>query len=189
MNQNKDVVDNLVNFGKGHVVKYGEEHYYNFGLEAGSKPELVIAIHSLMINGSPDAYLVCNGYKDSDYISLALAARTIKLNTIIVLELEEEVDTVVRASQALGVRPVIGIRARLLTTNPGHFGSTSGKHGKFGLLEAQIYAVAEKLKELGMLDCLKLLHFHIGSQIPTTSIIGSAVREATGYGEMTVHIC
>ncbi|OAY81484.1 Arginine decarboxylase [Ananas comosus] len=139
VNQNKDVVDNLVNFGKGHVVKFGEDHYYNFGLEAGSKPELLLAMHSL-INGSPEAYLVCNGYKDMDYISLALVARTIKLNTIIVLELEDEVDTVVAASKKLNIRPVLGIRARLLTTNPGHFGSTSGKHGKFGLLEAQIYA-------------------------------------------------
>ncbi|XP_020085240.1 arginine decarboxylase 2-like [Ananas comosus] len=180
VNQNKDVVDNLVNFGKGHVVKFGEDHYYNFGLEAGSKPELLLAMHSL-INGSPEAYLVCNGYKDMDYISLALVARTIKLNTIIVLELEDEVDTVVAASKKLNIRPVLGIRARLLTTNPGHFGSTSGKHGKFGLLEAQIYAVAKKLEQLGMLDCLKLLHFHIGSQIPTTSILSSAVREASGY--------
>ncbi|OAY81487.1 Arginine decarboxylase 2 [Ananas comosus] len=170
VNQNKHVVDDLVKFGK----------HYSFGLEAGSKPELLLAMHSL-INGSPKAYLVCNGYKDMDYVSLALVACSINFNTIIVLELEDEVDTVVRASQALGVRPVLGIRARLLTTNPGHFGSTSGKHGKFGLLEAQIYAVAEKLKELNMLDCLKLLHFHIGSQIPTTSIISSAVREATGY--------
>ncbi|OAY84565.1 Arginine decarboxylase 2 [Ananas comosus] len=170
VNQNRDVVDKLISLGKD----------YNFGLEAGSKPELLLAMNSL-INGSPKAYLVCNGYKDMDYVSLALVSRNFDLNTIIVLELEDEVDTVVAASKKLNIRPVLGIRARLLTTNPGHFGSTSGKHGKFGLLEDQIYAVAETLKENNMLDCLKLLHFHIGSQIPTTSIIGSAVREATGY--------
>nr|CAD1844576.1 unnamed protein product [Ananas comosus var. bracteatus] len=146
VNQNRDVVDKLISLGK----------VYNFGLEAGSKPELLLAMNSL-INGSPKAYLVCNGYKDMDYVSLALVSRNFDLNTIIVLELEDEVDTVVAASKKLNIRPVLGIRARLLTTNPGHFGSTSGKHGKFGLLEDQIYA------------------------IPTTSIIGSAVREATGY--------
>ncbi|XP_072957657.1 arginine decarboxylase 2-like [Typha angustifolia] len=170
VNQNRVVVEDIVTYGKS----------YGFGLEAGSKPELLLAMKCL-IDGSPDAFLVCNGYKDKDYIKLALLARAIGLNTIIVLEMEEELDLVIEASQEVGVLPVIGIRAKLLTTNPGHFGSTSGKHGKFGLLEDQIYAVADRLKENGMLECLKLLHFHIGSQIPTTDIIGDAVREAVGY--------
>ncbi|URE48173.1 arginine decarboxylase [Musa troglodytarum] len=93
------------------------------------------------------------------------------LNTVIVLEQEEELDTVVDTSQRLGVRPVIGLRAKIRTRHSGHFGSTSGE-------KAQILSVARKLQRLDMLDCLQLLHFHIGSQIPTTSLLSDGVGEA-----------
>lgn len=166
-NQDRFIVEDIVRFGSA----------FRFGLEAGSKPELLLAM-SCLSQGSPDAFLVCNGYKDEEYVALALTARTLGLNTVIVLEQEEELDTVVATAQRLGVRPVIGLRAKLRTKHSGHFGSTSGEKGKFGLTTTQILSVAKKLKALDMLDCLQLLHFHIGSQIPTTALLADGVGEA-----------
>ncbi|XP_073002308.1 arginine decarboxylase-like [Typha latifolia] len=172
-NQHRAVVEEILNFGKD----------FNYGLEAGSKPELLLAM-TCLINGSKNksnkAFLVCNGYKDKDYISLALFARSIGVNTYIVLEQEEELDIIISAMLEFQVKPVIGVRAKLLTKNTGHFGSTAGKHGKFGLTAEQIYKVANRLDQCGMLDCLQLLHFHIGSQIPSTDIVYNAVNEAAG---------
>ncbi|XP_052151463.1 arginine decarboxylase 2 [Oryza glaberrima] len=169
VNQNKAVVQDLVTFGHG----------YSYGLEAGSKPELLIAM-SCLAKAKPGAYLVCNGYKDADYVALALSARAMGLNAIIVLEMEEELDIVVEQSARLGVEPVIGVRAKLLTKIPGHFGSTAGKHGKFGMLADKIYELAGKLKKMGKLHWLKLLHYHVGSMIPTTDIVYNAAAEAAG---------
>jgi arginine decarboxylase len=169
VNQNKAVVQDLVHFGY-------EESY---GLEAGSKPELLIAM-SCLTKAKPGAYLICNGYKDADYIALALSARAMGLNAIIVLEMEEELDIVIEQSKRLGVEPVIGVRAKLLTKIPGHFGSTAGKHGKFGLLAEKITEVAQKLKKMDKLHWLQLLHFHVGSMIPTTEIVYNAASEAAG---------
>ncbi|GFP85943.1 arginine decarboxylase [Phtheirospermum japonicum] len=166
-NQDKFVVEDIVRFGSG----------FRFGLEAGSKPELLLAM-SCLCNGSPEALLVCNGFKDVEYISLALVARKLHLNTVIVLEQEEELDIVIDVSKKLGVRPVIGVRAKLRTKHSGHFGSTSGEKGKFGLTTTQILRVVKKLQQYEMLDCLQLLHFHIGSQIPSTSLLSDGVGEA-----------
>nr|XP_010908989.1 LOW QUALITY PROTEIN: arginine decarboxylase-like [Elaeis guineensis] len=166
-NQDRFIVEDVVEFGAP----------FRFGLEAGSKPELLLAM-SCLARGSPDALLICNGYKDQEYVALALLARTLDLNAVIVLEQEEELDTVVETSRRLGVRPVIGLRAKLRTRHSGHFGSTSGEKGKFGLTTAQILSVARKLQRLGMLDCLQLLHFHIGSQIPSTALLADGVGEA-----------
>ncbi|KAJ4962210.1 hypothetical protein NE237_022149 [Protea cynaroides] len=166
-NQDRFVVEDIVEFGSS----------YRFGLEAGSKPELLLAM-SCLCRGSPDAFLVCNGFKDYEYISLALIARKLDLNTVIVIELEEEVDSVIEISRKLLVRPVIGVRAKLRTKHSGHFGATSGEKGKFGLTTMQILRVVRKLEQAGMLDCLQLLHFHIGSQIPSTSLLADGVGEA-----------
>ncbi|KAJ6806224.1 putative arginine decarboxylase 1 [Iris pallida] len=167
-NQDRYVVEDIVEFGSS----------FRFGLEVGSKPELLLAMSCLSRGGNPGAFLVCNGYKDEEYVSLALTARTLGLSTVIVLEQEEELDTVIEASRRLGIRPVIGFRARLRTKHSGHFGSTSGEKGKFGLNTGQIISLVEKLKAYGMLDCLHLLHFHIGSQIPTTALLADGVGEA-----------
>lgn len=167
-NQDRYVVEDIVDFGAP----------FGFGLEAGSKPELLLAMSCLAARGSPDAMLVCNGYKDLEYISLALVARTMGINAVVVLEQEDELDIVVEASRRLGVRPVVGMRAKLRTKHAGHFGATSGEKGKFGLNAAEILSVVAKLKGLGMLDCLQLLHFHIGSQIPTTALLADGVGEA-----------
>ncbi|XP_042377787.1 arginine decarboxylase-like [Zingiber officinale] len=166
-NQDRYIVEDIVEFGAP----------FGFGLEAGSKAELLLAMNCLS-KGSPEAFLICNGYKDEEYIVLALIARSMDLNTVIVLEQEEELDAVVETSLRLGVRPVIGLRAKLRTKHSGHFGSTSGENGKFGLTTAQILSVAHKLQRLDMLDCLQLLHFHIGSQIPSTALLSDGVSEA-----------
>lgn len=167
-NQDRYIVKDIVEFGSS----------FRFGLEAGSKPELLLAMSCLARGGHVDAFLICNGYKDEEYISLALTARTLGLDTVIVLEQEEELDTVVDASRKLGVRPVIGLRAKLRTKHSGHFGSTSGEKGKFGLNPVQIVSVVNKLRRYEMLDCLQLLHFHIGSQIQTTQLLSDGVGEA-----------
>ncbi|XP_021753478.1 arginine decarboxylase-like [Chenopodium quinoa] len=165
-NQDRFVVEDIVKFGSG----------FRFGLEAGSKPELLLAM-SCLCKGHPDAFLVCNGFKDAEYISLAIIARKLAINTVIVLEQEEEVDLVIDLSRVLGIRPVIGVRAKLRTKHSGHFGSTSGEKGKFGLTTVQILRVVRKLDAVGMLDCLQLLHFHIGSQIPSTTLLSDGVAE------------
>ncbi|KAL2460003.1 Arginine decarboxylase 2 [Abeliophyllum distichum] len=167
-NQDRFVVEDIVKFGSS----------FRFGLEAGSKPELLLAM-SCLCKGSSEALLVCNGFKDAEYISLALVARKLHLNTVIVLEQEEELDIVINVSRQLRVRPVIGLRAKLRTKHSGHFGSTSGEKGKFGLTTTQILRVVKKLEQHGMLDSLELLHFHIGSQIPSTALLADGVREAS----------
>ncbi|XP_030470552.1 arginine decarboxylase [Syzygium oleosum] len=166
-NQDRFVVEDIVEFGSP----------FRFGLEAGSKPELLLAM-SCLCKGNPEALLVCNGFKDSEYISLALVARKLAINTVIVLEQEEEIDLVINLSKKFSVRPVIGVRAKLRTKHSGHFGSTSGEKGKFGLTTTQILRVVRKLDQAGMLDCLQLLHFHIGSQIPSTILLADGVGEA-----------
>lgn len=166
-NQDRFVVEDIVEFGS----------QFRFGLEAGSKPELLLAM-SCLCKGNREAFLICNGFKDSEYISLALIARKLALNSVIVLEQEEELDMVVEISNKLCIRPVIGVRAKLRTKHSGHFGSTSGDKGKFGLTTIQILRVVKKLEQLDMLDCLQLLHFHIGSQIPTTELLADGVGEA-----------
>lgn len=166
-NQDRFIVEDIVKFGSS----------FRFGLEAGSKPELLLAM-SCLCKGSPDALLICNGFKDAEYISLALVARKLLLNTVIVLEQVEELDLVIEMSRKLAVRPAIGLRAKLRTKHSGHFGSTSGEKGKFGLTTTQILRVVKKLEQCGMIDCLQLLHFHIGSQIPSTALLADGVGEA-----------
>uniref|UniRef100_A0A0D6R5T3 Arginine decarboxylase n=1 Tax=Araucaria cunninghamii TaxID=56994 RepID=A0A0D6R5T3_ARACU len=166
-NQDRYIVENVVEFGK----------QYCFGLEAGSKPELLLAM-ACLCKGSSKALLVCNGYKDEEYVSLALLARRMDFNSVIVLEQEEELDVVIAASRKMSVRPVIGVRAKLRTKHAGHFGGTSGEKGKFGLTSVEIVSVVKKLRKEGMLDCLQLLHFHIGSQIPSVSVLNDGVSEA-----------
>ncbi|KAJ3673228.1 hypothetical protein LUZ60_006602 [Juncus effusus] len=167
-NQDRYIVEDLVEFGAP----------FRFGLEAGSKAELLLAM-SYLVKGNQAAFLICNGYKDEEYVSLAIIAHTMGLNTVIVLEQEEELDMIIETSTRLGVRPIIGLRAKLRTKHSGHFGSTSGENGKFGLTTAQILCVVSKLKQLEMLDCLQLLHFHIGSQIPSIALLAEGVREAS----------
>lgn len=164
-NQNRHLVEELVRCGKVH----------QFGLEAGSKPELMI---SLAMLDTPGALLICNGYKDREFIETAILARRLGQNVIIVLEQLEEVSLVIAASKKLGVDPVVGIRAKLTAKGEGRWGTSAGDYAKFGLTASEIIHAVEQLEEAGLLHCLQLLHFHIGSQISSISVIKEALREA-----------
>ncbi|OMO88628.1 Ornithine/DAP/Arg decarboxylase [Corchorus olitorius] len=167
-NQDRFIVEDIVRF----------EYPFKFGLEVGSKPELLLAM-TCLCKGHPEALLICNGFKDKDYILLALIARKLAFNVVIVLEQVEELDLVIDLSKKLNISPVIGLRAKLRTKHDGHFGSTSGERGKFGLTPRQILGVVKKLEKEEMLNCLSLLHFHIGSQIPSITLLSDGIVEAT----------
>lgn len=171
-NQQRHIIEALVRFGQSH----------QFGLEAGSKPELLIAL--AMLN-TPGALLICNGYKDRSYIETAILARRLGHTPIIVLEQPEEVAEVIAVSQALGIEPIVGVRAKLSTQGVGRWGTSTGDRAKFGLTVPEILAAVEQLRQAGMLNSLQLLHFHIGSQISAISVIKDAIREAGQiYGEL-----
>lgn len=164
-NQQRHLVEDLVRFGAPH----------QFGLEAGSKPELMIALASLK---TPGALLICNGYKDSEYIETAMLARRLGQTPIIVLEQIEEVELAIAASKKLGIKPILGVRAKLSATGIGRWGTSAGDRAKFGLTIPEIIHTVSQLKAADMLDCLQLLHFHIGSQISAISVLKEAMREA-----------
>lgn len=164
-NQQRHLVEDLVRFGEPH----------QFGLEAGSKPELLIALATLQ---TPGALIICNGYKDAEYIETVMLSQRLGQTPIIVLEQLEEVELVIAASRRLNIRPVLGVRAKLSSKGIGRWGGSAGDRAKFGLTIPEIMAAIAALKAAGMLDCLQLLHFHIGSQISAISVIKDALREA-----------
>ncbi|MEM7726638.1 MAG: biosynthetic arginine decarboxylase [Cyanobacteria bacterium P01_A01_bin.45] len=165
-NQQRHLIEDLVRFGKPH----------QFGLEAGSKPELMIALASLDTPGAP---LICNGYKDQEYIETAMLAQKLGQMPIIVLEQIEEVDLVIQVSRQLGIEPIVGVRAKLSTRGMGRWGSSSGDRAKFGLNIPEIIQVVDKFKESNLLSSLQLLHFHVGSQISSINVIKDAIGEAS----------
>lgn len=165
-NQQRHLVEDLVRFGQPH----------QFGLEAGSKPELMIALASLK---TPGALLICNGYKDREYIETAMLARRLGQTPIIVLEQIEEVGLAIEASKKLGIQPILGVRAKLSAKGIGRWGTSAGDRAKFGLTVPEIIDTVNQLKAADMLDCLQLLHFHIGSQISAISVLKEAMREAS----------
>lgn len=164
-NQQRHLVEDLVRFGKPH----------RFGLEAGSKPELLIALATL---DNPGALLICNGYKDREYIETAMLSQRLGHTPIVVLEQPDEVALVIEASRRLKIRPILGVRAKLSSKGVGRWGGSAGDRAKFGLAIPEILSAVEQLKQANMLDCLQLLHFHIGSQISAISVIKDALREA-----------
>ena len=165
-NQQRHLIEDLVKFGKPH----------QFGLEAGSKPELMIALALL---DTPGALLVCNGYKDREYIETAMLATKLGQTPIIVLEQVEEVDLVIEANRQLGIKPILGVRAKLSTQGMGRWGTSSGDRAKFGLSIPEIIQAVDKLRDADLLDSLQLLHFHIGSQISAIHVIKDAIQEAS----------
>jgi arginine decarboxylase len=165
VNQQRYVVEHLVERGAP----------YNLGLEAGSKPELLVAM-ALLKKGS--GLLVCNGYKDEDYIETALHAERLGIKTILVLDRYAELQKVIEVAKKLSVKPRIGLRAKLAARGKGRWVESSGDRSKFGLTIREVMQTVEVLRKEGMLDCLNLLHFHIGSQITTIRAIKNAVREA-----------
>jgi arginine decarboxylase len=165
-NQHRHLVEDLVQFGKSH----------QFGIEAGSKPELMIALAML---DTPGALLICNGYKDREYIEAAILAQRLGQRCIIVLEQSEEVELVIEASRKLGIQPIVGLRAKLTAKGEGRWGISAGDRAKFGLTIPEIIQAVDKLKAADLLGSLQLLHFHIGSQISSISVIKDALREAS----------
>jgi arginine decarboxylase len=166
VNQQRPVVEEIVSLGAE----------FGIGLEAGSKPELLIALALL---DTQDAMIVCNGYKDRAYIETALLGQRLGRRPVIVIDRFHELDIVIKAAAELGIRPHLGVRARLASRGAGKWVDSTGVKSKFGLSAAEIVETVERLRSEDMLDCLELLHFHIGSQITTIRAIKDALREAT----------
>jgi len=148
-----------------------------FGLEAGSKPELM----AVLALSRPGGTIICNGYKDREYIRLALIGQRLGLETFIVIEKASELDLVIEEARALGVRPRLGVRMRLASLGAGKWQNSGGDKAKFGLSPRQLLDLIERLRDAGLLDCLELLHFHMGSQISNVRDLARGVREAVRY--------
>ena len=144
------------------------------GLEVGSKPELLIALAM----AQPGSTLVCNGYKDRDFIRLALQGRSLGLQVIIIVEQPDEIQLIEQTAQQLGIEPVIGVRARLSSLGAGNWQNTGGERAKFGLSPSQMMALVQRLQSAGHMHWLQLLHFHMGSQIANLRDIRKGVTEA-----------
>jgi len=168
VNQLREVVEEILDAG--------EE--YGFGLEAGSKPELMIALAAL---DRRQALLICNGYKDPEYIRLALLGRQLGKNVIIVVEQLSEIDDILRLVKETGIEPRLGLRIKLRTTGEGKWATSSGEDAKFGLTTGEVMVAVRKLKRAGLERTLQLVHFHIGSQVPNILTIKKAVVEATRF--------
>ena len=166
VNQQRHVVEELIEYGRP----------YNLGLEAGSKPELLVA---LALQENPDALILCNGYKDRAFIETAMLAQKLGRKVIITMDRMGELDTIIAASRELDIKPIIGVRARLSTKGAGKWVESTGDRSKFGLTTTEMVAAVERLRAEGMLESLQLLHFHIGSQITAIRAIKDALREAS----------
>ncbi|HUR20699.1 MAG TPA: biosynthetic arginine decarboxylase, partial [Vicinamibacterales bacterium] len=164
VNQQRHVVEEVLEFGREH----------GFGLEAGSKPEL-LAVMAQAYNDTP---IICNGFKDAEYIEMAMLAQKIGRNVIPVVEKYTELGLILKYAEKVGVRPQIGMRVKLAARGSGRWQGSGGYRSKFGLTVAEVLRGLEELKGRGMQDCFKLLHFHLGSQIPNIRIVKGALNEA-----------
>ncbi|MEZ5404197.1 MAG: biosynthetic arginine decarboxylase [Bryobacteraceae bacterium] len=171
VNQQRQVVEEVLRYGKP----------YQFGLEAGSKPEL-LAVMAVADNDTP---IICNGFKDDEYIEMVMLAKKIGRRIVPVVEKYTELDLILEHSAKIGVRPSIGIRLKLASRGSGRWRSSGGYRSKFGLTVTEALRVLERLREAGMEDTLELLHFHLGSQITNIRQVKGAVTEAARiYVEM-----
>jgi arginine decarboxylase len=168
VNQQRHLVEELM--------KHGREH--RLGLECGSKPELLVV---LALMNTPEALIVCNGFKDQEYIETAILSQKLGRHTIIVVDRFEELRLIIEAAKKLNTKPHIGFRAKLNTQGAGKWVDSSGARSKFGLTSVEIVEGVELLRREGMLDCLELLHFHIGSQIPRIQSIKSSLKEGVRF--------
>jgi arginine decarboxylase len=171
VNQQRQVVEEILDFGR----------QYEFGLEAGSKPEL-LAVLALSNGQTP---IICNGFKDDEFIQMSMLARKIGKHVIPVVEKFTELEAIVRYAQEVKVRPVIGVRVKLATRGAGRWRSSAGYRSKFGLTLTEVIEALEYLKQRDMDDCLQLVHFHLGSQITNIRSIKGALTEAARiYAEL-----
>lgn len=168
VNQQRHVVEEIVEFGKTSSV----------GLECGSKPELQAV---LGLAEHTDHLIVCNGYKDEEFMRLALMGQKLGHQVFIVLEQLSEVDVLLQVADELGVNPVAGVRIKLHSEGSGRWAKSGGEKSKFGLSTAQLVKLVDKLKALGRLDVIKLIHFHLGSQITDIRYIKAGLQEIARY--------
>jgi arginine decarboxylase len=172
VNQQRQVVEEVLEFGRP----------YNFGLEAGSKPELL----AVMAVASNDTPIICNGFKDDEYIEMAMLAQKMGRKIIPVVEKYTELAVILQYAERIGVRPQIGMRVKLASRGSGRWKSSGGFRSKFGLTTTELMRALEELKTHGMADCFKLLHFHLGSQITNIRQVKGAVNEAARlYAELS----
>ncbi|MBV8383888.1 MAG: biosynthetic arginine decarboxylase [Planctomycetaceae bacterium] len=164
VNQSRHVVEEILDFGKP----------FHFGVEAGSKPELLAV---LALTNDFETPIICNGFKDDEFIKMTMLARKIGKQIIPVVEKFTELETIVRYSQELNVRPVIGVRVKLVSRGAGRWKSSAGFRSKFGLTLTEVLEAYEYLQQRGMADCLQLVHFHLGSQITNIRSIKAALTE------------
>ena len=168
VNQMRPVVEEIISHGKK----------YNLGLEAGSKPEL----HAVLAtNMDSDSLIICNGHKDQNFIELALLGQKMGKRVFLVVEKLPELITIAQTAEKLGVRPNLGIRTNLAASGTGKWQESGGDASKFGLNSSELLQALQMLDEMGMHDCLKLIHFHIGSQITKIRRISTALREASQF--------
>src|SRR2546421_1411040 len=165
VNQQRHVVEEILDFGKP----------FNFGIEAGSKPELLAV---LALTNGMDTPIICNGFKDDEFIQMAMLARKIGKQIIPVVEKFTELEAILKHADEIGVRPVIGVRVKLATRGAGRWRSSAGYRAKFGLTLTEVLDLLEYLKQRGLADCLQLVHFHIGSQITNIRKFKDALTEA-----------
>ena len=168
VNQLREVVEEILDAGKP----------YNFGLEVGSKPELFAG---LAMQNAMGSLIICNGYKDAGFIKMAILGQKLGKKVIMVVEKLEELRHIITLSKQVGVEPLIGIRARLMSKGAGKWAESGGENAKFGLSTAELLAATEMLKAENLGHCFKLLHFHIGSQVPDILIVKKAVQEASRF--------
>jgi len=168
VNQLREVVEEILDAGKP----------FEFGLEVGSKPELFAG---LALQNQMGCLIICNGYKDAEFIKMAMLGIKLGKTVIMVVEKLEELRQIITISKLAGVEPLIGIRARLLSKGAGRWAESGGENAKFGLSTAEILEATEMLKAENLGHCLKLLHFHIGSQVPDILTVKKAVQEAARF--------
>ena len=179
VNQMREVVEEIVDAGQP----------YAFGLEAGSKPELLSV---LAYNTNPDSLTVLNGYKDEDYMRLAMLGRKLNRQIIVVIEQFHELPLLVRIAKEMKVKPLIGLRMKMTAKSTGKWEKSSGDRAKFGLTASELVRVVQYLRKEGMVEQIKLLHFHIGSQVPDIRAFKNAISEAgrifTELSKMGTHL-
>lgn len=168
VNQLREVVEEIMDAGRP----------FNFGLEAGSKPELIAA---LAVHREPDSLIICNGYKDPTFIQNALLGRKLGKQVIMVVEKLEEVRQILQVSREMNVMPLMGLRVRLQSKGSGKWATSGGENAKFGLSTADLVAASNYLKSEGMAESLVLVHFHVGSQVTDIGVIKRAVREGARF--------
>ena len=158
------------------IARYGER--FQHGLEAGSKAELLIALATLPSN---ESLIICNGFKDAEFVDLGMQAARLGFDIFFVIETEKEVPIILECAKRWNVTPKMGVRVKLTTPVEGHWSADSGDRSLFGLSAVKLINIVDELRNAGMLDCLQMLHFHLGSQIPNIRNIRDGVAEACRF--------